>query len=46
MGLLATSLFLGITVLAQVFHVRIDEEIAATNSVLSQIGRTVFGDGT
>jgi amino acid transporter len=46
MGLLATSLFLGITVLAQVFHVRIDEDIAATNSVLSQIGRTVHGDGT
>jgi hypothetical protein len=45
MGLIASALFFGITMLAQVLHVRITEEIAATNSVLSQIGRTLFGDG-
>jgi amino acid transporter len=45
MGGLAISLFLGITALATLFHVRITEEIAATNSVLSQIGRTLYGDG-
>jgi amino acid transporter len=46
MGVIAVSMFLGITVLAELFDVRIDEEIAATNSVLSQIGGTVFGDGS
>jgi amino acid transporter len=45
MGIMASTLFLGITFLAQALHVRITEEIAATNSVLSQIGRTVFGGG-
>jgi amino acid transporter len=46
MGTISISMFLGITLLAQFIGIRIDEEIAATNSVLSQIGRTVFGDGT
>jgi amino acid transporter len=46
MGALAVSMFLGITLLAQAIHVRITEDIASTNSVLSQIGRTVHGDGT
>lgn len=45
MGVMASSMFLGITALAQLLEVRIDEEIAATNSVLSQIGKTVFGEG-
>lgn len=45
MGIMAAVLFMGITILAQVLHVRINEDIAATNSVLSQIGRTVFGQG-
>jgi amino acid transporter len=42
---ISVSMFLGITLLAELLHVRITEEIAHTNSVLSQIGRTVFGDG-
>ena len=46
MGVMAVSMFLGITLLAEVLGVRIDEEIAATNSVLSQIGTTVFGKGS
>jgi amino acid transporter len=46
MGVMAVSMFLGITLLAEVLGVRIDEEIAATNSVLSQIGATVFGQGS
>jgi amino acid transporter len=45
MGAMAVSLFLGITLLSQFLHVRITEEIASTNSVLSQVGRTVFGEG-
>ena len=38
-------MFLGITILSQLFHVRVTEEIAASRSVLSQIGETVFGRG-
>jgi amino acid transporter len=45
MATIAVSMFLGITLLAQLFHVRIDEEIAASHSVLSQIGETVYGRG-
>ncbi|MGH2595906.1 MAG: APC family permease [Actinomycetota bacterium] len=45
MAVLAVTMFLGITILAQLFHVRIDEEIAASHSVLSQIGETVYGRG-
>jgi amino acid transporter len=45
MGVMAVTLFLGITVLSEFLHVRITEEIASTNSVLSQVGRTVFGEG-
>jgi amino acid transporter len=45
MGALAVSLFLGITVMTQLLHVRVDEEIAASNSVLSQVGATIFGGG-
>lgn len=45
MAAMAVTMFLGITLLAQLFHVRIDEEIAASRSVLSQIGETVYGRG-
>jgi hypothetical protein len=45
MGAMSITMFLGITVLSSLLQVRIDEEIAATNSVLSQIGRTLYGDG-
>ena len=36
---------LGITLLAQVPQISVDAEIAASRSVLSQIGQTVFGRG-
>ncbi|MEO8477535.1 MAG: APC family permease [Actinomycetota bacterium] len=45
MGAMAIAMFLGITVLAHMLHVRVNEEIAASTSVLAQIGRTVFGGG-
>jgi amino acid transporter len=45
MGALAVTMFLGITVLAQVLQIRVNEHIAGTQSVLSQIGRTLFGEG-
>ena len=45
MGLLASVLFLGITVLSELLHVRITEEIAHSRSVLSLIGEAIFGDG-
>jgi amino acid transporter len=45
MAVMAVSMFLGITVLAQLFNVRIDEAIATSHSVLSQIGETVYGRG-
>jgi amino acid transporter len=45
MATMSVSMFLGITLLAEFLHVRVTEEIAHTSSVLSQIGRTVFGDG-
>jgi amino acid transporter len=46
MGAIAVSMFLAITLLAEILHVQITEDIASTNSVLSQIGRAVHGDGT
>ena len=45
MGGMAVTMFLGITVLAHFLHVRVNEEIAVSKSVLSQIGHTVFGGG-
>jgi amino acid transporter len=45
MAAIGITMFLGITVLAQVFHVRVDEQIASSQSVLSQIGHTVYGSG-
>ena len=43
MGAMSIPMFLGITVMGQLLHVRVDEEIAASRSVLSQIGETIFG---
>jgi amino acid transporter len=43
MGFMTVSMFMGITILSVLLHVRIDEHIAATRSVLSQIGEAVFG---
>jgi amino acid transporter len=43
MGFMTVTMFLGITVLSVLLHVRVNEEIAASRSVLSQIGETVFG---
>ena len=45
MGLLASALFLGITVLSQLLQVRITHEVAESRSVLSLIGDAVFGGG-
>jgi amino acid transporter len=45
MGSLSISMFLGITFLARALHVRVNEEIAASKSVLAQIGETVYGGG-
>ena len=45
MGAMAVTLFLGITVMTQLLHVRVDEHIAQSNSVLSQVGSTIFGGG-
>jgi amino acid transporter len=43
MGVLSIPMFLGITFLARMLEVRVNEEIAGTRSVLSQIGETIFG---
>jgi amino acid transporter len=43
MGFMTVTMFMGITVLSVLLHVRVNEEIAASRSVLSQIGETVFG---
>jgi amino acid transporter len=43
MGVMTVTMFIGITVLSVLLHVRVNEEIAASRSVLSQIGETVFG---
>ncbi|MGH2723519.1 MAG: APC family permease [Actinomycetota bacterium] len=45
MAAMSVSMFLGITFLARALDVRVTEEIAATRTVLSQIGETVFGRG-
>jgi amino acid transporter len=45
MGVMSVTMFLGITTLSQLLHVRDTEEIAAENPVLAQIGKTVFGGG-
>jgi amino acid transporter len=43
MGFMTVTMFIGITVLSVLLQVRVNEEIAASRSVLSQIGETVFG---
>jgi amino acid transporter len=43
MGFMTVTMFIGITVLSVLLHVRVNEEITASRSVLSQIGETVFG---
>ena len=45
MGVMAVTLFLGITVMTQLLQIRVDEEIAASSSVLSQVGETIYGGG-
>ena len=44
MGSLLITMFIGVTVLARLLQVRVNEDIAASRSVLSQIGQTVFGE--
>jgi amino acid transporter len=43
MGGMTVTMFLGITLMSVLLRVRMNEEIAASRSVLSQIGETVFG---
>ena len=45
MGAMSIPMFLGISVMASALGVRTNEHIAASRSVLSQIGETVFGNG-
>ncbi len=45
MGAMSIPMFLGITAFATLLHVRVDEEIAATRSVLSQVGQTIHEGG-
>ncbi|MDP9118714.1 MAG: APC family permease [Actinomycetota bacterium] len=43
MAVMTVTMFLGITILTVLLDVRVNHEIAASRSVLSQIGETVFG---
>jgi amino acid transporter len=43
MGAVGAFMFVGITVLAQALHIRVNADIAVSRSVLAQIGETVFG---
>jgi len=45
MGAMSIPMFLGISIMASALGVRTNEHIAASRSVLSQIGETVFGNG-
>lgn len=45
MGAMSIPMFLGISLLASALGVRTNEHIAASTSVLAQIGETVFGEG-
>ncbi|MEX2458042.1 MAG: APC family permease, partial [Actinomycetota bacterium] len=45
MGVMSTSMFIGITFLSRAFHVRVSEELHGAKSVLAQIGETVWGQG-
>ncbi len=44
MAAVGISMFLGITVLARLLDVKVTHDLAATRSVLAQIGQTVFGE--
>lgn len=44
MGALLITMFIGVTILATLLRVRVNEDIASSRSVLSQIGKTVFGE--
>jgi amino acid transporter len=46
MAAISTTMFLGITFLARVLHVRPSEHLEGAKSVLAQIGDTVFSGGT
>ena len=43
MVVMTVTMFLGVTVLTALLDVRVNHEIAASRSVMSQIGETVFG---
>ena len=43
MAVMTVTMFIGITVMTVLLNVRVDHEIAASRSVLSQIGETIFG---
>ena len=45
MGAMSIPMFLGISSMASALGVRVTHEIAASKSVLAQIGETVFGSG-
>lgn len=45
MGSMSISMFVGITLLSRALQIRVNEEIAVSQSVLSQVGETVFGRG-
>ncbi|HEX6399356.1 MAG TPA: APC family permease [Actinomycetota bacterium] len=43
MAVMTVTMFIGITIFSVLLDVRVNEHIAATRSVLSQIGETIFG---
>jgi amino acid transporter len=45
MAVMSTTMFVGITVMASLLHVRVGGGHAHTQSVLSQVGETIFGRG-
>jgi amino acid transporter len=45
MGAMSITMFVGITLMARLLEVRIDEKVVESRSVLSLIGQTVFGRG-
>jgi amino acid transporter len=45
MGAMSIPMFLGISFMAGALNVRVNEELAASKSVLAQIGETVFASG-
>jgi amino acid transporter len=45
MAAMSITMFLGITILADAFDVKVSEELASARSVLAQVGETAFGRG-